>query len=267
MAEKTKQKPLAFDIPTKKPEVKKTGLPPELEKKVKDAEKRLDAKPDAPKKEEKKSDVMIPMDSLPKEIEAEMKAFAQTVAISNKKFDTMITSYLDNSTNEYGISKDPSKVVKGLEKEMMKAFASVFKLPEKDIKDMESKLELGKGDTSPGMAYLWAFRMATGFDSELKEKLLQQETIDYNYAKKIVLGNLSERMPKILESESLSRFKAEVTNDNWRAFKGIPLLMAKKLGLDDKIKEDKIAHRMDVIGIYGQLFEDYAKRNWERYLN
>ena len=70
-----------------------------------------------------------------------------------------------------------------------------------------------------------------------------------------------------MRADSITKFASIVTNDNWKEFRGVPLLMAKKLGLEDQIDTDRLAHRTDVVSVYGNLFGNYANRFRTKYLN
>lgn len=259
------EQPKTFDI--KVPEKTKAGLPPELAKQVADAEKRLDAKPDAPK-DAKKSDVAIPMDALPKEVEAELKAFSRITSRGNKAFDVMVTKYMASNTDAYGISKDSSKIVNGLEKEMIKAYGTAFGMSAELLSELESSLVLGGAkEGGPGAALARDFRRVTGFDYEFMEGLSEQKTIDYQQVKDQVLERASKSLFGNLRADSITRFASKVTNDNWTEFKGVPLLMAKKLGLEDQIDDSRLSHRNDIVSVYGNLFGNYAQRFRTKYLN
>lgn len=263
MAEETQPKTFDIEVPKKA----ETGLPPELAKKVARAEKRLDAKPDAPA-DAKKSDVAIPMDALPQEVEAELKAFSKITSRGSKAFDLMVTKYLADNTDAYGISKDPSKIVNGLEKEMIKAYGTAFGMSAELLSELESSLILGGAkEGGPGAALARDFRRVTGFDYEFKEGLAEQKTIDYQQVKDQVLERASKSLFGNLRADSIAKFASTVTNDNWREFRGVPLLMAKKLGLEDQIDQDRLAHRNDIVSVYGNLFGNYAQRFRTKYLN
>ncbi len=253
---------------TAKDAKKDSKISPELAKKVDDAHKRLDSKPDAPRKDEKKSDVAIPMDALPKDVETELKAFIRSTSKGDKAFDVMVTNYLASQTDAYGISKDSGKLVNGLEKEMVKAYALTLGLSDELVKDLESTLKLGGGkENGPGAALARDFRNLTGFNYELKEGLLEQKTLSYQEVKDTVLKGAYKSLFGYLRADSLTRFTSAVTNENWKDFKSVPLTMAKKLGLEDQIDDSRIAHRTDVVNLYGQLFSDYANRFRTKYLN
>lgn len=255
MAEETN--PETFDI--KLPETPRTKLPADLEKKIEDANKRLDAK---------KSDVIIPASELPKEVEAELKAFSRITSRGSKAFDVMVTNYLANSTDIYGTSKEPSKIVIGLEKEMIKAYGTAFGMSPELLKELESSLVLGGAkEGGPGAALARDFRRVTGFDYEFKEGLAEQKTIDYQQVKDQVLERASKSLFGNLRADSIAKFASAVTNDNWKEFKGVPLLMAKKLGLEDQIDDSRLAHRNDIVSVYGNLFGNYAQRFKSKYQN
>ena len=155
----------------------------DLAKKQAEQAQRLDSKPDAPK-DARKSDVAIPADALPKEVEAELKAFSKITSRGNKAFDVAITTYMANNTDVYGISKDVSKVVNGLEKEMIKAYGTTFGMSQELLSELESSLILGGGkEEGPGAALARDFRRVTGFDYEFKEGLSEQKTLDYQQMK------------------------------------------------------------------------------------
>ena len=239
----------------------------DLAKKQAEQAQRLDSKPDAPK-DARKSDVAIPADALPKEVEAELKAFSKITSRGNKAFDVAITTYMANNTDVYGISKDVSKVVNGLEKEMIKAYGTTFGMSKELLSELESSLILGGGkEEGPGAALARDFRKVTGFDYEFKEGLSEQKTLDYQQMKDQVVERASKSLFGNLRADSITKFASIVTNDNWKEFRGVPLLMAKKLGLEDQIDTDRLAHRTDVVSVYGNLFGNYANRFRTKYLN
>ncbi len=241
-------------------------LPKDLEKKIEAQAQRLEKKPDTP--EQHKGDKIIPASELPPEVEAEMKAFTRITSKGQKAFDVMITNYLAGQTDVYGISKKTSEVVNGLEKEMIKAYASVLNLPGNMVTDLESTLTLGGAkEDGPGAALARDFRRFTGFDYELKEGLLEQKTVDYQGIKEEVLKRSSKSMFGTLMGDSQLRFSSAVTNENLAKYKSVPLIMAKKLGLEDQIDESRLVHRNDVVGMYSQLFGNYANRFRTKYLN
>lgn len=239
----------------------------ELSKKQVAQAERLDARPDAPKNA-KKSDVAMPADALPKEVEAELKAFSKITSKGNKAFDVMITNYLASNTDAYGISKDVSRIVNGLEKEMIQAYGTTFGMSPELLSELESSLVLGGAkEDGPGAALARDFRRITGFDYEFKEGLSEQKSLDYAQMKEQVTERVSKSLFGNLRADSITKFASKVTNDNWREFKGVPLFMAKKLGLEDQIDDSRLAHRNDVVSTYGNLFGNYANRFRTKYLN
>lgn len=242
-------------------------LPTELEKKIAAQAERMKDKPDALELS-KKSDVIIPASELPPEVEAELRAFSRVSSKGSKTFDVMITNYLAGVTNEYGISKKPTEVVKGLETEMIKAYATTLNLPENMVKELEASMTLGGAkEDGAGAALARDFRRLTGFDHELKEGLLEQKSLDYQGVKEQVLEKASKSLFGNLRADSILRFASTVNDENWKEFRKVPLQMAKKLGLEDQIDDSKLAHRNDIVNIYSNLFGNYANRFRTKYLN
>ena len=241
-------------------------IPKDLEEKIKAQKERLESKPDSPK-EQPKGDTMISSSELPAEVEADLKAFSQSTARGTKAFDVMVTNYIGNATNEYGISKDSSKFVAGLETEMIKAYGIATKLSAEDIKAIESSMKLGGSNSRIGLALASDFRRLTGFNQEFRESLLEQKTLNYQQVKKEILDRSSKSFFGNMLADSTSRFAAAVTTENWKEFKSVPLTMAKKLGLEDQIDTSNISHRGAVTNLYEQLFVDYANRFRTKYLN
>lgn len=241
----------------------------ELAKKQAAQAERLDAKPDAPKpKDAKKSDVAIPMDAMPESVEAEMRKFTRLSSRGQKEFKVGVTNSLAALTDKYGVSKKPGDVVNGLETAMIKAYCATFDLSPENLKELEAAMKYGNAkEGGSGFALSFGFRALTGWDSELIESLKGQKSLDFNSTEETVLERLSKHLYGSLMNDSVSKFTSTVNDDNFAEFKRVPLLMAKRLGLEDQFDEKSIVHSRDVVEAYRQFFGKYAARNRTGYLN
>lgn len=251
-------------------ETPKTKLPAELEQKVKEAEKRLDSKPDAPK-DAKKSDVAMPADALPKEVEADIDSFVKAESRANFEFGTAISAYMKKSLDKYGVAKDKSALMSGLKSEMVGAYVSVFGLSQVDRSALEAALTFGKGaEEGSGAALALHFRAYTGFNYQLERLLLGQKKLEYQTLNGTIMDSLNKSVKNELLEERKNRFELALNHaddKDLEKFRQIPIAIMKKLGLEDQIEKDSFRSKSQIGEIYGKLLEDYAQKNRSKYLN